>query len=247
MKKVIVITSCIFLIAVFVIIAAMTGNSRDVDWSAGFQKFVESDVNQGYQISLMDNVVNVMHEDEKYTLNYDVTDNPTFTYEFLVEKGMSYEAYEKLDSNIDLPKLGYFVFANAQGIDFYDARTYYYEEYMEDLWNESSSFIPHTVIDDLRFAEGVTMVNKSDNSTTIYTSEFPEKAIEYMDILHPDTIKISDSEDVNSFTMTIERVDLTETSCKIISKLVINKNANFSKILKSNDDIEINISGSTTL
>ena len=204
-----------------------------------FQKYVSSNANEeNYKISVSNNAIDITVDNERYTLNYDLTDEPTFSLEVPIQKGMSYDDFKKKTDNLILSSLGYVAVANIQGVEMEDASTYFLLSYLSNALNGSfSSENSYVIVDDLNLSDGVT-IEKTDDSKTIYTSEFGDRVIEYVNAKYPETQTISDSEEINSFVMTIEKKDITETSCKLVSTLSVNLDADFSKIEKVNEGIK---------
>lgn len=196
------------------------------------QNFVSSKANKkNYNISVSDNVINLTVDNKNYILNYDLTDKPTFSSEVLIEKGMSYEEYDAQTSNLSSPMLGYLAVANIQGAEFEDAMSYFSLSYAEGALNGShSSENSYIIYDDTNMSDGVTIIKDESDSKTIYVSEFGERVMEYVNYMYPTTQTISDSKDINSYVMTIEKQDVTETSCKLVSTLSVNLDADFSEL-----------------
>lgn len=234
MKKVINIIILMLLVALFICnsVYAATIPVTDENLIASFQKFVKSEANkQNYKISVSNNVITVSVDNEKYTLNYDLTNKPTFYLEVPIEKGMSYDEFKKKTDNLLLPMIGYIAVADIQGIKLEDAVVYFTLSYLDSASNGStSSKNSYVIADDLSVSDGVTIIKDESDTKTIYVSEFGERVMEYVNALYKDKQNMSDASGINSFSLSIEKQDITETSCKLVSKLTINTDADFSKI-----------------
>lgn len=194
------------------------------------QEFVTSESNDAdYEIKVEQNIINITIDNENYVLKYDLTDKPTFTLEIPVKKGDSYDEFEKKTDKFYLPMLGYLAVANVQGVKFEDSKAYFLFSYIENFNGSYSSEGGYWVVDDLNMSEGVTVV-KNDNPKTIYTSEFGDRVMEYVNYLYKETQIATDAKEINSYTMTIEKIDITDTSCKLVSTLIVNPEADFTKI-----------------
>lgn len=225
----------LFLVLVFLyanICYATVVAVTDENLKESLQKFVLSEANkENYNITVSKNVITVMIDSESYTLNYDLTNKPKFTLEIPIEKGMSYDDFEKKTDNLMLPMIGYIAVANIQNVDIEDASAYFLLSYLanalngEFTFNSSNSYM---IIDDT--AEGITI--ETDNPNAIKVSEFGERVMEYVKAIYPETQSISDAEEINSYTLTTERKDDTSTSCKLVSTLTVNLDADFSKIIE---------------
>lgn len=133
--------------------------------------------------------------------------------------------------------VGYIAVANIQGVTFEDASAYFLFSYLGGASNGSFSFDSsnsYMIINDT--IEGVTI--ESDNPNAIKLSEFGERVMEYVNAVYPQTQSITDTEGINSYTLTVERKDTTDTSCKLVSTLSVNLDADFSKIIGYTQQIE---------
>jgi len=206
------------------------------------KKFVSSKSNENnYNISVEDNVINIAEDSNNYQLNYDLTNKPTFWIEADIKKGISYEDYQKITDTLFLPMLGYLAIANIQGVEFEDAITYYViSGFGKGSFsvNTSSSYM---IIDDTNLSDGITI--ETTNPNVIYVSKFGERVVEYVNGVYPENQVFSDSEDINSYKLSIERKNTTETSCKLLSTLTVNVDADFSKLSGTMDKIEDSLLG----
>lgn len=232
-KKVII--SFLFAIIIFVSSFSNICNAASVkvtkeNLTKAFEELVSSDINEdNMDILVEDDVIKITVDNESYNIDYDLTDKPTFSLEIPIEKGMSYEDFKKKTENLGAPIIGYAAVANIQGTGIEDAMAYLMFSYMENISGSYSTEDSYVIVDDLNLQEGVTL-EKTDDPKTIYTSEFGDKVMEYVNALYPETQTISDSDEINSYVMTIEKKDVTETSCKLVSKLKVNTDADFSKL-----------------
>lgn len=228
--------NCLFIIFMFVCLytticyaTPITVTEENLD--AAFQKFVSSEANENnYKISVSNNIITITSNDGNYTLNYDLTDKPTFTLAIPIEKGMSYDDFKKQTDNLILPMLGYIAVANIQGVQIEDASAYFLFSYLESALNNSClSENSYMIVDDLNLSEGAS-IEKNDNPKTIYASEFGDRVMEYVNDTYKDKQSITDSTGINSYVFTVEKQDTTDTSCKLVSTLSVNLDADFSKL-----------------
>jgi len=221
-------------ILVVVIIAAVVGyfaysaslyKVKEADLNAALGKFVASEANEDeYKVSAQKNVMTVTTEYGDFNVNYDLKGNPTFTYEFDVQKGMSYEDYTKYNENLTLPMLGYIAVANVQGTDVEDASAYFAMSFFEGMMNNASFDNIFVVMDEDADAYGET------SDEIILASEFGDKVIDYVKKVHPENLTINDSNEYNTYSLVMERKDISDTSCKLVSTLTVNLEGDFSKI-----------------
>ena len=210
----------------------------DENLNSALQKFTSSSENEeGYTISVANKVITITADNENYTLNCDLTDKPIFSLEIPIQKGMSYDDFKKKTDKLLLPMLGYIAVANIEGVEIEDASAYFLFSYLGNALNGSfSTENSYIIFDDLNLDEGVT-IEKKDDPKTIYTSEFGERVMEYVNNMYKEKQSISDSNGINSYTLEIEKLDTTETSCKLVSKLSVNLDADFSKIIGYADQV----------
>ena len=122
--------------------------------------------------------------------------------------------------------------AKIQGVEFEDANAYFFMSYLGNAFNGSwSSENSYVIIDDTNMSDGVTIDRDESDTKTIYASEFGEKVMEYVNATYKDKQTIADTTSgINSYELVTERKDVTETSCKLVSSLTVNVDADFSKI-----------------
>ena len=161
--------------------------------------------------------------------------------EIPIEQGMSYDKFMQETSNLTfLPMLGYVAVANIQGVESKDAGAYFLMLILGTvLSSPTSGENSYTIVDDINTSDGDT-INKGESSTTktIYTSEFGKRVMEYVNDIYKDKKSINDSSDgINSYELTVEKKDVTSTSCKLVSSLSVNLDADFSKLNGYGDKI----------
>lgn len=241
MKKVLMISFLISTILIsFLNTSYATVTVTKENLSQAFQSFVSSKANEdNFVFSVEDNVINITEDNETYSLNYDLTGKPTFSAEVDIRKGMSYEDFQNKQDTISLPMYGYIATANIQGVKLEDAAAYFLFSYLGSALGSASTNNGYIIYDDTSASEGVTL-ERDENSKTILVSEFGDRVMEYVNSLYPQTLTISDSdsEGINSYTMTIEKKEVTETSCKLVSTLTVNTDADFSKLNGTTNKIE---------
>ena len=200
----------------------------DEKLNKSLQEITEFSENEDVEIIVEDNLIKINAEDIEYEIKYDLTEKPTFTIEIPVEKGMTFEEYQFETEKLISTMIGYMAVANIQGVDFEKSVVYFGLKYLESAFNANNSNEDAiTIVDDTR--EGIT-IDKNEDPNTYYVSEFPEKVIEYTKRICKNEIVIIDSDEINSFEVVTKLQDETETSCKIVSTLTVNIDADFSKL-----------------
>ena len=213
--------------------AAVTVTEENL--KTALQEFQASEANEdGYTITMANNIISVTLEGETYNLSYDISgEKPTFTYEVPIQKGMSYDEFEKKCGDaLMLPMIGYIAVANIQGVELEDATTYFTFAYLSAAMGSGSISLENSyiIVDDLNVSEGVTIQKDPNDTKTIYTSEFGDRVIEYTNSLYKEKQTMQDSEGITSFIYTLENTEKTDTSCKLISKIEVDVNADYSKL-----------------
>lgn len=244
-KKIILLVINILLLNCFVINCYATNiEVTKENLNESLQKFVASKENENnYKITVSDNVITIVDEGKTYNLNYNLTGNPTFTFEIPIEQGMSYASYKEQTDKLFLPITGYIAIANIQGVDFSDAGTYIAMSSLGNILNGSlTNENQYIIYDDINISDGV-IIDKDPNDTKIiYASDFGERVMQYVNSVYKDKQIINDSSTgVNSYELTTERKDVTETSCKLVSSLSVNLDADFSELKGYNDKVNESI------
>lgn len=214
----------------------VTNDNLNTALQTTFQKFSDAYAeNIKYTVKVTDNNINISDGKEDFNLKYDLTNNPTFNMEVPIKSGMSYSEFEKQTSYlITFPMLAYIAVANIQGVDFDDATMYFMSTYLANALSKTNSIsMEYTIYDDTKLSEGVTVEKNDNDSKTILASEFGNRVMEYVNYLYKDKSIMKDL-DVNSNTwsyeLTTERKDVTESSCKLVSSMVVNLDMDFSKL-----------------
>lgn len=212
---------------------AITSEVTEKNLGETFEKFISSNSNkENYKISVTNNTINIIEDDETYILYYDLTNKPSFSLEIPIQKGMSYDEFKEKTDNFMLPMLSYIAVANIQGVDFEDSSAYFLMSYTGNALNGSwSSENSYVIVDDTNMSDGVTIDKDENDTKTIYVSEFGERVMEYVNDIYKDKQIIKDSfEGINSYEFIIEKKEETNTSCKLVSTLNVNLDADFSKL-----------------
>ena len=182
-------------------------------------------------ITFSDEYITISSEGESYQLNYDISGSPTFSIELPVQQGMSYEEFNKVSSNIILPLFGYLAVADIQGVEYVDSSAYFVIAFLDSaLSNMSSGNSKYIIVDDLDPDLDV-VPEPSEGQEIIYTSEFGDHVMEYVNSMFEGTTTIDDSNLYDTFELSIDQQDFTDTSCTIVSTLTVNLDADFSKLV----------------
>ena len=184
---------------------------------------------------------------DKYEIEYEIEeDKVTFSIEAEVKQGMSWEEYTKLfgdstgdasDGNIeDGLAMGYYAVANILGAEYKSAAWYYTLTRIEGYKGKYAKSDKWIIMKD---AEGVTEI-KTDSSEekVLNTKDFANRTMEYFNSIYKDdTYTYEDSNHCNTYKSITEKKEKTDTSCKLIEKIIINTNADFSKLKVDMDSV----------
>lgn len=186
------------------------------------------------EFTVSDDIITIVVDGKSYILNYDLNGKPTFSSEISIEKGMTYANFgEQIADQVALPMIGYMAIANIQGANYEDASSHFLMSYLENALNGFSTSENSYVI----ASDGVTVNN--GETKTIYISEFGERVMEYVNAIYKNKQIINDSaEGINSYELTIERKDITDTSCKLVASLSVNLDADFSKLNENSNQVD---------
>lgn len=236
-KKIIIIMFIVMFITlvIFTKSYAVPVTVTEENLKTSIESFITSEVaEENYIVSVENNKITLTSLEETLSFSYDLTGSPTFVAEANINQGMSYDEFQTQTDNLLSVMFGYSAVANIQGIDFEDSMMYWLLMIMNSAFSgmsDSSSSSGYVIMDDTNMSEGVTIDKESLDSNTILASEFPNRVMEYVNATYKDSQTISDStEGINSFELTINKTNVTDTSCKLVSTLNINLNADFSQL-----------------
>lgn len=192
-----------------------------------------SENSEGYTINVEKNDIKITKDGKDLYIKYDLKDKPTFSIDFQINKGMTYDEYKEGADNVKLLMLGYIAIAGINGVSVEDASTYFLLTYAGSALSSVSQDNfdnAYTIYDDTSITPGVEFSTSSDK--VISVSKFGERVMEYANSQYSDHTEISDSGDdcINSYNITIDKKDVTDTSCNIVSTITIDPNADFSKL-----------------
>ena len=230
-KKFFIKCLCIFFICIFLYTTmsyATWVTVTDENLEQALEKFETSDSDTGnYEITVSNNIINITADNVTYELNYDLTDAPTFWVETsTIEQGMTYEDFQAETEKLVLPMIGYIAVANVQGIEIEDGMLYFMMSYLGNALNNPSGGDSYVIVNDMDSEVDII----PDGANVIYASEFGDRVMEYVNSLYENGNSISDSNQFDTYTMTVEKEDSTETSCKLVSTLTVNMDADFSQL-----------------
>lgn len=230
-KKIFIKSLLIFFIFIFLYTTmsyAVWVTVTDENLEQALKKFESSDLStENYEFSINNNIINIKSDNSTYELNYDLTDDPTFWVETnTIEQGMTYEDFQAETEKLVLPMIGYIAVANVQGIEIEDGMMYFMMSYLGNALNNPSGGKSYVIVNDMDSEIDII----PDGANVIYASEFGDRVMEYVNSLYENGNSISDSNQFDTYSMTVEKQDATDTSCKLVSTLTVNKDADFSQL-----------------
>lgn len=200
------------------------------------QEFLTSDENdKNYKIAVKDNQIKISSDERSTILNYDFTNKATFTYVADIKQGMSYEEYEKQTDCRDLIVI-YGILAKMQGAEFEDSMSYFITNVEELAYNYMKTIDgPVLITGNMPLGMEATIEKDEDE---IYISEFGQHVMKYVNAMYKEKTSFKDTNGINSFEMITEREDVTETSCKLVTTLIVDPSANFSRLKENTNQLE---------
>jgi len=205
-----------------------------------FKDLEESESNTGnnkYEIT--DELIKLSSDDYKYEMKYDLSNKPTFTIEALIKDGMNYDEFTEETSKLLFPMLAQIAVYNIQNVEYEDAMTYIMMYmFSTALGGETSSNSEYILYDD-RDTSKNWVINAEEGQKVIKASEFDKYVMEYVNSVYKEEDILKDSNGINSFEWSTKKEDITDKSCKIVSTLTVDLDADFSKIKEIVDDIEV--------
>ena len=206
----------------------------DENLKSTLQKFVSSsDNDKNYKITVENNQIKMTSDEGNYTIDYDLTNKPTFTYTAEVQQGMSYKDFQEKTGGSSSTMLGYVAVANIQGVEYEDSLAYFAMCLLASAFSSMSSSNTsnsYVIFDDTELSEGVTIEKDPNDTKTIYASEFGNRVMEYVNAMYSEKQSFKDTDGLNTFEMTTEMKDKTSTSCKLVTTLTVDTDADFSQM-----------------
>ena len=213
MKKV----GCLIISVVFFII--MFYNTAYAEFiSVNKEKLEEALSNTDIEgeVSVKDDTISVKTDEYNFLVKYDLSNKPTFWCETEINNNISEDEYSHIMQSLGMPlTLGYYPVAIIQGVD---------KDYILSLtYNLITNGYP----------------SNSSQYNAISGEYYGDNILEIVQEMWKN--KATSRDEFNTYEWTIETKDYTDTSCKAISTVIVNTEADFSK-LKETTKEEINMS-----
>ena len=176
-----------------------------------------------YEVTLENKKLIINVGGEKYTIDYDLTNKPKFTYEAEFNKNTKFEEFKNKTDIFGIPMINIFsIVSNIQGNDFIESYIYAtkYIDFNKILPENNMFFTDNPDVKSL----------PGDTNITVYSGERDQKVLEYIEALFSNKIAFDDSNGLNLLKYSLERKDVTATSCKLVVNMEINPDGDFSKL-----------------
>ena len=233
---------CIFIIIIlniYSITYATTVQVTRENLTEAFQNIMDSNLKGRLGLSnieVEEEKIKFMIDSEEFEISYDLTNEPTFIAEMNIQDGMTYDEYESEEAKMLETMLGYVAVASINNVYIDNAYMYILLSYMEEgipAFGECE----YAIDDDRNVGEGVEGNLTVEGKTVIKASEFGNYAMDYVNSMYAnDPLVISDAKYVNTYEITMERQEITDTSCKVVITLKINTDADFSGITQLKEE-----------
>lgn len=170
----------------------------------GFENLASVEDLEISQVNVGDNTISLIYNNQQLEMQYDLSSAPTFTMGIDVQQGMTSDEFLSENQNLGGILLGYIAIASLNNTDPNEAMLYYAFTSLESMG-------------------GITI----DSSTS---SQINNNIMEYVNSLYGNPQTYSDSQYGNTFQVTTELQNVTNTSCRVVSTLKVNPNGDFSKV-----------------
>lgn len=159
-----------------------------------------------------------------YTINYDLSDKPTFSVETTIGNSTTYEQWVEKQAELLSPVILYVPIASINGVSEDDSLFYMLEKILVDISK-------HITPSSYKIEETNDIVKITDkDGNNIPVSEFPKHAIEITKDYYNKDIIITDSDSANTFKLISKIKEISETSCTLQTVFTLNSNGDFSKV-----------------
>lgn len=224
----------IALLNIYTISYAVAVPVTEENLNTAFQEFISSESNnKNYNIKLENNVIKVTSDDGDFDIEYDLTNKPTFWITADIEQGMSYDEFKEKTGSLTNVMLAYIPVAKIQGVEYEDSFSYMATQLIQALFSGLSSTTNENTDDTYMIVDDDTEIE--EGAKAIKESEFGLHVMEYVNSVYQDKSTFDDSDMYNTFEWITEKKDVTDTSCKLISTLTVNLDADFSQLIDYNE------------
>ena len=159
-------------------------------------------------IDVEDDIITINTEQYgEMKVKYNLDNEPTFITEMNVEQGMTYDEYTDESNKAGGHIFPYMVIANLNGMSYEYSLMYFALSSLSTIMNEMQ-----------------------DKLQVVEPEEFEANVMEYVNSWYGEPITVSDAEDGNTFEITMEQQDVTDTSCKIVTTFKIKADADFARV-----------------
>ena len=158
------------------------------------------------QVNVGDNTISVNYNNQELEMQYDLSNEPTFSFSFDVQQGMTSLEYSIQNQNIGIIVVPYIAIASLNNVIPKEALLYY-------------------AMTEIESAGGI-------NIDSSINSQIDNNIIEYLKSVYGEPQIYNDKQYGNTYELTTELQDVTATSCRVKSTIKINLSGDFTKIHK---------------
>lgn len=156
------------------------------------------------QLNVGDNTISLTYDNQELEMQYDLSNEPTFSFSFDVQQGMTPMEYAIQNQNAGIVVVPYISIASLNNVIPKEAFLYYAMTLLES-------------------AGGI-------NIDSSINSQIDNNIIEYLKSSYGEPQIYNDSQYGNTYELTTELQDVTDTSCRVVGTMRINPNGDFSKV-----------------
>ena len=156
------------------------------------------------QLNVGDNTISLTYDNQELEMQYDLSNEPTFSFSFDVQQGMTSMEYAIQNQNAGIVVVPYISIASLNNVIPKEAFLYYAMTLLES-------------------AGGI-------NIDSSINSQIDNNIIEYLKSSYGEPQIYNDSQYGNTYELTTELQDVTDTSCRVVGTMRINPNGDFSKV-----------------
>ena len=156
------------------------------------------------QLNVGDNTISLTYDNQELEMQYDLSNEPTFSFSFDVQQGMTPMEYAIQNQNAGIVVVPYISIASLNNVIPKEAFLYYAMTLLES-------------------AGGI-------NIDSSINSQIDNNIIEYLKSSYGEPQIYNDSQYGNTYELTTELQDVTDTSCRVVGTIRINPNGDFSKV-----------------
>ena len=168
-------------------------------------------------VNVGDNTISLTYNNQNLEMQFDLSNEPTFSFSFDVQQGMTSSEYAIQNQNVGIIVVPYIAIASLNNAIPEETLLYY-------------------AMTEIESAGGI-------NIDSSINSQIDNNIIEYLKSLYSEPEIYDDKQYGNTYELTTELKDVTDTSCKVENTIKINLNGDFTKIHEYTEMIKNSFQG----